>query len=593
MPNIFIRQLDNTTAGASSYSNFSVVVAGKNFATYDNDFPSPFDDNGVWQCSDPEKFVQYTLGKGAKADNFATLKATKQVDLGWQCAYELLCNGYTVLYKLVNNTATQDLYKPDTADFWEPLTDRTTYDFRYILDYDYNGTNTSVNTGNILASHKITVVDVAGKAFEISGMDVNRISKPAPSATDKTTLTFQYKVEQGLEAPTHISLSRVIDFDTVIELTKTEGAEKVTLSVPVQCLPSGDGNKKREIYFVKYNQADKSVFMYNYEPLVITDYVGATQQIINTVLSHSAIQQIAAIRKDCFAICDVPSQLYASKSTSAAVKAIQESLEFQVSKMKGEEGYLGQGNGGADHLPTDDEIRDETGALKYVAYFAPWVQYADTALASAAITDNRRFPAGFHYLVCAKKAFNAFSEWYAVAGYTRGVSPLTVTGLGAKFGDAAVEALQPRVYTEIESTNPIKPIFKNAVNVISNVKGVPYMWGNRTAYALDDKGLVASHFLNIRQLCCTLKKAIYVACRKLTFDPNSDALWLNFKGLVEPTLDKMQADQGINSYELLRYRPKDAKKAALYVKVRITPIEAVEDFDITIMLEDSNTEITE
>jgi hypothetical protein len=220
------------------------------------------------------------------------------------------------------------------------------------------------------------------------------------------------------------------------------------------------------------------------------------------------------------------------------------------------------------------------------------VQYADTALASAEIADNRRFPGGFHYLVCTKKAFNAFSEWYAVAGYTRGVSPMTVTGLGAKFGDAAVEALQPRVYTELEGGSR-KPRFQNAINVISNVKGVPYMWGNRTAYALDDKGLVASHFLNIRQLCCTLKKAIYVACRKLTFDPNSDALWLNFKGLVEPTLDKMQADQGINSYELLRYRPKDAKKAALYVKVRITPIEAVEDFDITIMLEDSNTEITE
>lgn len=163
----------------------------------------------------------------------------------------------------------------------------------------------------------------------------------------------------------------------------------------------------------------------------------------------TAIRKVVATRKDCFAICDVPSTLYDGKSTSAAVKAIQASELFQVTTMTNEAGPLGQGNGGADHLPTDDEIRDETGALKYVAYFAPWVQYADTALASAAITDNRRFPGGFHYLVCAKKAFNAFSEWYAVAGYTRGVSPMTVTGLGAKFGDAAVEALQPRVWTEL------------------------------------------------------------------------------------------------------------------------------------------------
>jgi hypothetical protein len=73
--------------------------------------------------------------------------------------------------------------------------------------------------------------------------------------------------------------------------------------------------------------------MYNYEPLVITDYVGDTQQITKIVLNHNAIQQVAAIRKDCFAICDVPSSLYDGKSTSAAVKAIQASDLFQMAKM--------------------------------------------------------------------------------------------------------------------------------------------------------------------------------------------------------------------------------------------------------------------
>lgn len=591
MPNIFIRQLDNTTAGASSYSNFSVVVAGKSFAGDEH-----FDDNGVLQCNDPVKFVQYTLGEEQTADDFEKLKATTTVDLGWQCAYELICNGYTVLYKLIDTTITDedlhDLYDPNTTAFWEPLTDRTTYDFRYILDYDYNSTSTSVATDKVLKTHTRMLVDSNGKAFEIKGKDVKRDSDTAPK--------FQCTNDDDAILPTHISLSKVIDTDKLIRLTKTTAADGETsiLTVPdVDSLQADDEaadegeNKEREIYFIYRDEAENAIFMYNYEPFVIMDYAG-TQQQVKTALNHNAIHQVAATRKDCFAICDVPSKLYNGKSTSAAVKAIQADDLFQVPTMNKEAIYLGQGNGGADHKPTDDEIRDETGALKYVAYFAPWVQYADTSLASANLTDNRRFPAGFHYLVCAKKAFNAFSEWYAVAGYTRGVSPMSVTGLGAKFGDAAVQALQPRVYTELEGGD-IKPLFQNAINVISNVKGVPYMWGNRTAYALDDKGLVASHFLNIRQLCCTLKKAIYVACRKLTFDPNSDILWLNFKGLVEPTLDKMQADQGISSYELLRYRPKDAKKAALYVKVRITPIEAVEDFDITIMLEDSNTEITE
>jgi hypothetical protein len=53
------------------------------------------------------------------------------------------------------------------------------------------------------------------------------------------------------------------------------------------------------------------------------------------------------------------------------------------------------------------------------------------------------------------------------------------------------------------------------------------LWGNRTAHMLESEGmgdLVASHFLNIRQLCTTIKKQVYVACRRFTFDPNSNVL---------------------------------------------------------------------
>jgi hypothetical protein len=63
--------------------------------------------------------------------------------------------------------------------------------------------------------------------------------------------------------------------------------------------------------------------------------------------------------------------------------------------------------------------------------------------------------------------------------------------------------------------------------------------------------------------------------------------------MVEPLLDRMQNDQGINGYELTKYTPKNAEKGKLYIRLRISPIEAVEDFDITIMLEDSNVELGE
>lgn len=102
---------------------------------------------------------------------------------------------------------------------------------------------------------------------------------------------------------------------------------------------------------------------------------------------------------------------------------------------------------------------------------------------------------------------------------------------------------------------------------------------------MDEPGLRASHFLNIRQLCTTIKKEIYTACRSLTFDPNSDLLWFKFINKMQPVLDNMRADQGIDNYAWVREEV--SAKALTKAKLRIVPIEAVEDFDIGITLENS------
>ncbi len=151
-------------------------------------------------------------------------------------------------------------------------------------------------------------------------------------------------------------------------------------------------------------------------------------------------------------------------------------------------------------------------------------------------------------------------------------------------GEIAINALEPR---NIASKND--PKF--ACNVIANFRGSYYLWGNRTAHNLGDKNspdkgdLVASHFLNIRHLCITLKKQLYTACRSFTFSPNSDTLWFNFINAIRPTLESMKIDQGIRDYKIIKlYTP---AKATLKAKIRIIPIEAVEDFDLEISLEDS------
>lgn len=217
---------------------------------------------------------------------------------------------------------------------------------------------------------------------------------------------------------------------------------------------------------------------------------------------------------------------------------------------------------------------------KYSAIFTPSVTYTNNLKID--FFENSHFPASFHYLACFSKSVLADGnkEWFATAGFNRGLSTYNIDSTAFKLGDLAVQALEPRYLVD----GTITPV-NVACNVIVHNRGLYYIWGNRTAHALLKSELVASHFLNIRHLCITLKKYIYNLCRNFTFDPNSDVLWANFKTALTPLLDQMKANQGIRDY-LIEKVPTDLK-GVLSARVRIVPIEAVEDFEIEVALEDA------
>lgn len=103
---------------------------------------------------------------------------------------------------------------------------------------------------------------------------------------------------------------------------------------------------------------------------------------------------------------------------------------------------------------------------------------------------------------------------------------------------------------------------------------------------LDGKSnLVATSFLNIRNLISDIKKTSFAACRKLSFEQNTDVLWFNLKGQITPILDKMKNGNGISDYRLVRVAT--TEKAKVVGKIKIIPIEAVEDFELTVELMDS------
>lgn len=217
-------------------------------------------------------------------------------------------------------------------------------------------------------------------------------------------------------------------------------------------------------------------------------------------------------------------------------------------------------------------------ANKNCAIFAPRVVYVEDDDEVYGANDIA-LPCSLHFLLCAAKAQENYAEWYAAAGYTRGIANKTIKYTTYNFGDLVINTLAPREPNSYIGDNG------KAINLILNERGSYYLWGNRTAASLDKNGLKFSHFLNIRQLCTTLKQVIWEASRRFTFDPNSDVLWINFVNAVRPTLERMKGDQGIAGYRISKVET--TEKAVLKAIIRIVPIEAVEDFDISIYLEDN------
>ena len=287
---------------------------------------------------------------------------------------------------------------------------------------------------------------------------------------------------------------------------------------------------------------DRSLYDFRYlvSGLIDDDASGVTVASVNTIIAAIANNVNTGYsedegRGDCIALCDIPRSAYVGKTTALAIEGIKQNV--------------GTGNA-------------------YTAHFAPTVYYGgieDTDY------DNTELTASFHYLSCAAAAFSRYNEWFAVSGYTRGVSNMNIVGTSVKLGDAAVNALQKRSGSD------------KSVNLVIKLNDAYYLWGNRTGAAMTGN-LTASNFLNIRQLCCSLKKTIYSTCRNLMFDPNSDLLWLNFCNAIRPMLENMKANQGIADY---RFEQQDTSvKAKLFAAIRIIPIEAVEDFEIGVTLED-------
>ena len=198
--------------------------------------------------------------------------------------------------------------------------------------------------------------------------------------------------------------------------------------------------------------------------------------------------------------------------------------------------------------------RDEDG-YSYAATFTPSSNYY-----CETVEKNIDMPGSYAYLTCLGPSSADYNNYAAVAGVNRGLVK-NLNRVNEIISTAKMDEYQSRDYV--------------SVNPIMNVRPYGYcIWGNRTLKDNSVAGeLMATSFLNVRQLVSDVKKVVYSAAKSLTFEQNSDVLWINFKSKVVPTLEGMKSGNGLSDYKIERLTTN--KRATVKAKITLYVVEAV------------------
>ena len=233
---------------------------------------------------------------------------------------------------------------------------------------------------------------------------------------------------------------------------------------------------------------------------------------------------------------------------------------------------------------------------EYGTVFTPWHNYSLTSSYTGYVDAKQKrkltveMPGCFGYLVDLAANIKTGPNWLAMAGINRGAVP----GIGDPLLPTGIPSINNYMINTMQATTSDTGAI--AINPIAEIKPYGYVvWGNRTLAKITDEGLNAHHFLNIRNMVCDIKKVCYQAAKSLLFEQNSEVLWLNFKAQVAPYLEQLKSGQGISDYKLImldtRYDGRTLPKETFACAIKIYPLYAVEEFEITIVLSDTDVSI--
>jgi hypothetical protein len=209
-----------------------------------------------------------------------------------------------------------------------------------------------------------------------------------------------------------------------------------------------------------------------------------------------------------------------------------------------------------DVLDVEDVVNNLDGMYdsNYTATYFPWIQINDTennvfiyvpptrdVVRNIAITDKVSFP------------------WFAVAGIDRGT----------------VNAVQVRKkLTQAERD----VLYENRVNPITffTTDGIK-IWGNKNMQVRES----ALDRLNVRRLLLQARRLVAAVGIRLLFEQNDDVVRNRFLGLVNPILDNIRAERGLEDFRVvLSNDPEERDRNELIGKIFIKPVKALEFIEV-------------
>jgi hypothetical protein len=194
----------------------------------------------------------------------------------------------------------------------------------------------------------------------------------------------------------------------------------------------------------------------------------------------------------------------------------------------------------------------------YSATYWPWIQVRDTdnstqlyipptgeVLKNIALTDNVAYP------------------WFAPAGYSRGLVN-------------AIKATKKLTLDERDE------LYKYRINPIATFADTgTIVWGNKTLQVKES----ALDRINVRRLLLRARKLISAVAVRLLFEQNDEQVRNEFLRLVNPILDSIKKERGLNEFKVtVSNDPEDIDANTLRGKIYIKPTRALEFIDLEFVI---------